>query len=241
MTPKKSNAKRFIASYNAIDNALRAQHNLKRSMTFTDVIRRTVISNSIVRKYEDDLIDYSRLRNAIVHGGDEDKPIAEPNIEVVEKLENIERLITTPPKVLDTVCRKDVLIIPPTFSIKDTISVIAKSGYSNIPVYDNEELVGIANGQKIINVLGNAILKNLDIDEFISQTSIVEILKSISFENYYALAPKDITLERVLTMFNENRKLLVILITDKGTNSEPPLGVVTVSDVMDINNIMDNY
>ena len=33
-----------------------------------------------------DLIDFGRLRNAIIHGGNEDYIIAEPHIEIVEKI-----------------------------------------------------------------------------------------------------------------------------------------------------------
>ena len=237
----KSNARRFIASYNAIDAALRAQQNLKRSLTFSDVIRKSVICNSIVRRHEEDLIDYSRLRNAIIHGSDEEHPIAEPNDDIVEKIEKLEKLITTPPKVLETICRKDVLTIDYNTSLKDTIIEIFKSGYSNIPVYCGEELVGIANGQKIINVLGDVLLRGINVDEFLTNTPIVEILKITRFDNYFELVSKDLTIEKVLDMFNANRKLLVILITERGTNTEPPLGVVTASDIVDINNIMDNY
>lgn len=236
-----SNAKRFINSYNAIDNSLRAQYNLKRSMTFTDVVRRTVVMNSIVRKYEDDLIDFSRLRNAIVHSSNDERTIAEPHDDVVKLMEKIEKLITTPPKVIDTVCRKDVIVIPSTESIKSTIMKISSTGYSNLPVYDGDELIGIANGQKIVNIVGNALNKKVDINQFLETTTIGEILNGLGFDKYYAIAPEKSTLETILNMFHENRKLLVILITKNGTPYEPPLGVVTVSDIMDINNIMDNY
>lgn len=235
------NSKRFIKSYNAIDSSLRVQYNLKRSLSFTDVIRRTVVLNSIVRKFEDDLVDYSRLRNAIVHSTNEDQTIAEPHIDVVEKIEKIEKLITTPPRAYDSICRKDVLIIPPHETLKETIRKISSSGYSNIPVYDNGELIGIANGQKIINVIGVAINKQKNIDDFITNTTIGEIINSLGFEKYYAIASVEVTLESILNMFYENRKLLVIILTKCGTNLEPPLGVVTVSDIMDINSILDNF
>ena len=65
---KLSLAQRFINSYNQIDYALRVQHNFKRSMGFSDMIRKSVPINNITRKYEDDLIDFGRLRNAIIHG-----------------------------------------------------------------------------------------------------------------------------------------------------------------------------
>ena len=81
-----SNAERFLNAYNKIDHSLRIQYNFKRSMAFSDIIRRSVLINSVVRKYEDDLIDYGRLRNAIVHSGHDTDIIAEPHTNVVEKM-----------------------------------------------------------------------------------------------------------------------------------------------------------
>ena len=40
-----SNARRFINAYNTIDYAIRVQHNFKRSMSFSDLIRRAVPLN----------------------------------------------------------------------------------------------------------------------------------------------------------------------------------------------------
>ena len=49
------------------------------------------------------------------------------------------------------------------------------------------------------------------------------------------------TLENVLNLFYKNRKLLVILITKNGSDTDMPLGIISVSDIMDINSIMENY
>ena len=67
--------------------------------------------NHVVRKYEDDLITFGRLRNAIIHGSNDEILIAEPHEDVVKKIELIERLITTPPKVLDVLPIKDVFTV----------------------------------------------------------------------------------------------------------------------------------
>ena len=61
-TTKKSNSRRFIEAYNQVDYALRVQHNFKRSMGYSDMIRKAVVVNYIVRKYEDDLIDFGSMR-----------------------------------------------------------------------------------------------------------------------------------------------------------------------------------
>ena len=85
MVEKNVNAKRFIAAYNRLDQGLREIYSIKRTLTFSDMIRKVANVNTVVSKFEEDLIDYARLRNAIVHkSGDE--LIAEPNIEVEDLL-----------------------------------------------------------------------------------------------------------------------------------------------------------
>ncbi len=236
-----TNAERFLNAYNSIDHSLRNQYNFKRAMAFTDMIRRCVIINSVVRKYEDDLIDYSRLRNAIVHSGNENDIIAEPHTNVVEKLEHIAKLICTPPRAVDSICKKDVLVVNARDTVKSVVETISKSGYSNLPVYENDKLIGIANGQRLLDAIGKAMLNNRKIDEFCKTITIGEIVSNQISDTYYALADENITLEQALNTFYRNRKVLVILITKNGSDFEKPLGIVSVADIMDINSILENY
>ena len=119
---KKSNAERFISAYNNIDYTLKARYNFSRSMGFSDLIRKVVSLNYVIRKNEDDLIDYGRLRNAIVHNNDE-YVIAEPHDSVVENIERIEKLITRPPRALDY-ARRDVLTVEANKTMYDVITLI---------------------------------------------------------------------------------------------------------------------
>ncbi|MDD4211391.1 MAG: CBS domain-containing protein [Clostridia bacterium] len=238
---KNSNAQRFIDAYNKTDQSLRAQYNFKRSMSFSDVVRRSVLLNAIVRKYEDLLIDYGRLRNAIVHQNNDEMIIAEPHLKVVEKMEQISTLVSTPPKILDTVARKDILCVDDNISIKKTIEIIAKSGYSNLPIYKNEVLVGVANGQRILDKIGYEIYKKNDIEDYIQHTLISEMETGEGLNVYYALSGADLTIDKALDMFYNNRKLLIIVITKTGNYLEQPLGIITNTDIIDINKILDNF
>ena len=111
---KKTNAERFLTAYNNIDYGLRTIYGFKRSMSFSDVVRRSVVLNSVVRKYEDDLIDYGRLRNAIIHQGNHKFIIAEPHDDIVENIERLAELITEPPLAIDMVGNKEVITINQT-------------------------------------------------------------------------------------------------------------------------------
>lgn len=238
---EKSNSMRFLSAFNNIDYALKTRYNLNRSMGFSEAIRKAVSYNFTIRKYEDDLISYGRLRNAIVHDNG-DYTIAEPHIDVVEKIEKIERLLNTPPRALEVVARRDVLTVHSSKSMREVIMLIASSGYSNLPVYnDDNEIMGVANGQKIIDSLGKYLLSGGKAEEFLDYVKIEDMLYKIEGSNYYAFANKDITVEQALAMFHQNSKLLAILVTQNGGSKEKPLGILTGADVIKMNRILENF
>ncbi len=237
----RTNSRRFINTYNQIDSALRIQGDMKRSISYTEAVRKAARVNSIVAKYEDQLIDYGRLRNAIVHNSNPDMAIAEPHEEVVEEYERIAKLICTPPLAIKTVCKKVLSTIEYNVPLIDVIEYGYKSGFSNIPIFKNGMLIGVANGQKILDVIGKKIYEKRDIMDYMKNTTIEEVLHEFSNENYYTIASENITLDKVLNLFTENRKLLVVIITKTGTLLEPPVGIIVLSDIMDINKILDNY
>ena len=236
------NSKRFLDAYNNIDYALKTRYNLNRAMGFSDLIRKSVAMNYIVRKYEDDLVDYGRLRNAIVHNNNENFVIAEPHDSVVENIEHIEKLLTTPPKALETVARRDVLYINSGKSMRDVIKLIAEAGYSNIPVYDNnKELIGVANGQKILSSFGQFLLAGGKSEAFLDNVQIEDMLSSLENSNYNCVKSSECTVEEAISEFNSNRKLLAILFTKRGQKNELPLGIMTSANLVEAQEILENY
>lgn len=236
-----SNAKRFIACYNQIDIALRTQGDMKRSISYTESVRRAARINPIVQKYEDVLTDYGRLRNAIVHSSNEDYIIAEPNIAVVEEYEKITKLICTPPLAIDTVAKKVLGSLDYNTKIKDAIEYSYKSGFSSNPVYKDGMLIGVANGQKILDVIGKKIYEKKDINEYLEHTTVENVIKEFNTDNFYTIANDKITLDKLMNLFSENRKLLLVLINKTGSLLEKPIGIVTISDITNISKILDNY
>lgn len=234
---KKSNAERFIAAYNNIDYTLKTRYSFNRSMGFSDLIRKTVSLNYLVRKNEEELIDYGRLRNAIVHNNDE-YVIAEPHDIVVENIERIEKLLTTPPRALDH-ARRDVLAVEANKTMYEVITLITTSKYSNLPVYSNGELIGIANGQKILDSFGQFLLSGGKADVFLNNVKIEDMISRIENSNYYLVVPAETTVAEVLNEFHHNNKLLAVLITKTGNNKEIPLGIITGADTLRLNKVLD--
>lgn len=238
---KKSNAERFIMAYNKIDYSLRTIYDFKRSMSFSDVVRRSVVLNSVVRKYEEDLIDFGRLRNAIIHQGNSKYIIAEPHDDIVEKIEKLALLISEPPVAMDRVGNKEVITINHDMKLKMAIELIYRTGYSNLPVYNSEKLVGIINGRKLINIIGQKLDEDVNIQEFVENITVGEIIADMGEDYYFMLANEKLTVDEAMNFFENNRKLLIILITKDGKDSSKPLKIISAADIIDMKKILDVY
>lgn len=238
---KESNAQRFISAYNTIDYSLRTIYDFKRSMSFSDVVRRSVVLNSIVRKYEEDLIDFGRLRNAIIHNGNAKYVIAEPHDEVVVQIERLAELIAEPPRAMDRIGNKEVITISADMKVGAAIELIYRSGYSNLPVYENEKLLGILNGRKLINVIGKRIGDNVNLQEFMNETAVRDVVQEMGDDYYFMLADEHITIDEAMNHFENNRKLLIILITKDGKENGKPLKIISSADIIDMKKILDVY
>jgi len=238
---KKSNAERFIIAYNNIDYGLRTIYNFKRSMSFSDVVRRSVVLNSVVRKYEEDLIDFGRLRNAIIHQGNSKYVIAEPHDDIVEKIEKLALLITEPPVALDRIGNAEVITINHDLKVSKAIELIYRTGYSNLPTYNGDRLVGVINGRKLINVLGERIGCGVNLQDFVANTTVGEIINQMGDDYYYMLADEKLSIDTAMNCFENNRKLLIILITKGGKDTGKPLKIISVSDIIDMKKILDVY
>lgn len=238
---KKSNAERFITAYNNIDYGLRTIYNFKRSMSFSDVVRRSVVLNSVVRKYEEDLIDFGRLRNAIIHQGNSKYIIAEPHDDIVEKIEKLAMLITEPPIALDRVGNTEVITINHDLKVGKAIELIYRTGYSNLPTYDGDKLIGVINGRKLINVLGDVIGSGTNLQEFVENVTVGEVINKMGDDYYYMLADEKLTIDTAMNYFENNRKLLIILITKGGKDTGKPLKIISSSDIIDMKKILDVY
>ncbi len=236
-----SNASRFIKAYNTIDNALRSIYNFKRSMSYADMIRRAASLNYVVRKYEDKLVDYGRLRNAIVHSSYEDVIIAEPHKDVLEEFEKIANLLSTPPKALPSIASRDVKTLEADTKLTNVFKMMYQNGYKNIPIYEKEALIGVANAGKLAEIIGRVLCAGEDLQEFVNSTSVGDVLLDAMDDNYYVIVSSKVTIEQVMELFNSNRKLLVVLITPNGILTERPIGIITVGDVVDMNKILDLY
>ena len=232
-------ANRFISAYNRLDQGLRDIYSIKRTLNFSDMIRKVATVNTVVKRFEEDLIDYGRLRNAIVHRST-DEIIAEPNVDVVEKLEKIARIINTPPRVVECLRPRQVFSVSGDTILRDVVGEMWKKGYSVVPVYISGTLVGVINRKMIVDGIGRFIANGKDIDDAM-QEPVSKCLDIFNETSHYEVAPSSLTVENLMYMFQQNRKLSSVVLTENGNYTEPAKVIIVSADIIDLNSILDNY
>lgn len=237
----KSNARRFIDAYNKVDNALRSIYGINDHTGFSDMIRRLASKNYLVKLYEEELVSYARLRNAIVHKSTTEEIIAEPHDEVVENIEKIARLVCIPPTALEVVGKREVICLSTGDTIYHAIFIMNKYGYSNIPVMERNKIVGVLNNKSIISAIGRVVARGLDVTNLIKTEVVERIITEETFNKYYLVMDKKTSLPECINQFSINRKLLAIFITENGSRNERPISIITGADVMQMNEVLDNY
>ncbi|MBQ8615444.1 MAG: hypothetical protein IJ415_02640, partial [Clostridia bacterium] len=121
------------------------------------------------------------------------------------------------------------------------MELIYRTGYSNLPTYNGEKLIGILNGRKLVNVLGEKVGEGVNLETFVRETTVAEILPSMGEDYYFMLADKDLSIDNAMNFFENNRKLLIILITKDGKDTGKPLKIISSADIIDMKKILDVY
>ena len=236
-----SNGQKFLDSYNTIDRALRVQYNFKTTISFTDLVRRCADLNHIIRQYEDDLVNLARLRNAIIHNSDNARVVAEPHNSVVELIDKIARLISTPPLVVDVIhSRGAVVIANANIRLRDFV-IEYSGGHGTIPVYKDTNLIGVIRWRELVFRLGTMIARGESVDAFINSLTVEEYIRNYPESGLYAVVSRAVTIEQILTTFDQNKKLACVLITGSGVATELPIGIITNADIMYLLNIIEKY
>ncbi|MDR0462369.1 MAG: CBS domain-containing protein [Christensenellaceae bacterium] len=233
-------ASRFVNAYNMLDHSLRTQYNFKANISFSDLIRRTATLNQVIRLYEDELIDLARLRNAIIHSKSE-QVIAEPHEDVVETMEKVAKIISTPPLVVDVIKKINVDTIEAGASMRDYIVMSAEVGHSSVPVYKRDMLVGVLQRHTVLEGLGHVMKSSRSLDDFLKSTTTEVFLRDFpNNKNHFTITSSRVTIEEVLELFT-NRKLSAVIITSDGTSGGKLTGIVTNADVLNLMHILEGY
>ena len=232
-----SNAVDFISAYNTIDSRMRAIYRGKGNLQFSDLVRRCAEFNNTVRKYEDDLLLCARLRNVIVHESKKNRIIAEPCDELTRLICHVADLLSMPPK-LSVLKEKNVTGIDAEATLADVLIRIAQTNYSNMPVYRKGRMIGILNNRRVVRVIGQALERGEDVDTCL-QTPCADVLQAEDMHRFYRVLGRNDTVQEAIDAFEDNRKLLAVVVTESGYAGDKIVNLLTSADIPQLIRILE--
>lgn len=228
------NSDRFLAAFNRIEAYLKEEGDASKYEGFSRALNKALYKNPMIKNFKEDLEKFSDLRNIIIH--ESIKPnyvIAEPHIEVVERIEKIADMLESPERVIPKF-RREVKKV----GLYDNIALplkLIRSGYSQFPVYNEGKFIGLLSDKCIAKWLAHFFEEDI---QSIYKVNVEEILKyDESNGRNVKFVDKNTTVYNALSIFsryrNKNIRVEAILITPNGRVDENLLGIITPRDIVD--------
>ncbi|MFS0862102.1 CBS domain-containing protein [Fredinandcohnia sp. 179-A 10B2 NHS] len=235
----KNLSERFEVAFNQIHEVLKKKVKAH-TTSFTELVRIGAPHHQVIKKYSDDLLQYAKLRNAMVHEKtDIGFYIAEPHENVVNRLEKISNLFNNHNYVL-TIATKEPITYNAEDTIQDVILGMKNHGYSQYPIYEGKECIGLLRNSDIINWLSTNMASHI-VD--LENIKVKDIFACESMNHPISFAPKSYTIFEIEDVFEkyhqEKKDLEMVIITENGLKNETPLGIVTAWDLIEIDYTTD--
>lgn len=225
------NAQRFLSAFVKIEKQLKVMSNTVGYVKFYHMLDEAGRKNGIIKTYSVDLQEYADLRNAIVHQRtDGGEVIAQPNIEVVEKIEMIANLICTPP-LLEKYFLKTVKIFYQEDSLLDIMEYLDQNEHSKVPIYNASGFHCLLSSDAILKWAIPYLTKGtFDIKE-----SAMEVTNRFNNKENCLFLDRGQNVQKVMDIFEASLRkgdnLAAILISEHGIKSEKPIGIITHEDL----------
>ena len=226
--------RRFESAYNRLDKSLiemAGQQHRGRRRTYASKVR--IAANRFPRlaKHVDFLLEIGELRNAIVHNRLGDGVyIAVPHESAVQELEEIERRISAPPRVIPRF-KRAVHVLDADDTLDRVFELVRTAGHSRYPVYENGSFIGLLTSNGIARWCATA-AKNGRLEVDGREITVRDVLPSDRRRDDVMFASASTAIDDVAEMFRANARLEAVIITRKGRLTEDPLGFICAADLL---------
>ncbi len=236
-----ANAAKFLKSYNKIESQLKMLYSMKPTQNFTDLVKRCTDLNITVRRYENELVDYGKLRNAIVHRtGGGDLFIANPSDDVVENIEYIEKQLCNPPTVTEAFKVKKTSVVYADKPLLTAVQTFGESEKKTVVVYDHGKMKGVLNSYYVFRLIAERAAAGEDVTAYLQETKCGDVLSEELLEKYY-LVDKTATVFDVFSAFEHHKDIYAVIVTENGKIGEKVLLLLTPSDFPVINRYLETF
>ncbi|WP_028784069.1 CBS domain-containing protein [Thalassobacillus devorans] len=233
-------AERFEIAFNQIHQQLKMINGYPKNDNFMELLQRSKIKHSVIRHHFDNLKQYAKLRNALVHEKiRDDYYIAYPHREVVEEIEKIKQTLDQPPKAID-VATRPVLFFKSNSHLTKIVEAFNRFKVSQFPIYgEDQQFLGLLTNDGVVRWLS----RNMHNDCIqMGEVRASDILKLEKNHNVRFLSEKNSIFDLESSFersFEQNLKLKAVIITGDGSQHSKPLGIVTTWDLIKIDRYGD--
>jgi predicted transcriptional regulator len=226
-------ADRFLASYRKLENDL-LDDIRETYRPFKNLVEQS--ERPAVQSYENQLKQYGKLRNSIVHHEHEDEqPIADPREDVVQEFQRIVEQITDPPG-LQPFCH-EVYTTSPSSGIGGVVEQMESEDFSQMPVVDDGEVIAVLTSNTIARWVGAELHQGGE-GLLVTDASVENALPYTERNDNYTFLHRSANLYEAHAHFQieDNPRELpdAVLITHDGKASQSLLGIITPYDLADL-------
>lgn len=229
---EQSNAKRFLNSFNRIDEVLRSRAKQTTHIpTFKEVVD---ASRELTNAQKKKMKDMADLRNAIVHTtlDGQEEILAEPRLSAVNWMETQADIIEKPPLVIATISMHEPKILSFDSEIHEFLAQVSPpQNFSQSPFRD-------ASGElKLIttNAVARWVAQNYEGESGIlaGPSTIGEVYGSSEFEDRLEIRAKSLKCVEAVRAFSGEVGVppAAILITEPRGSEQVPIGMCTRADL----------
>lgn len=229
-----SNAEEYRSQFNKLEEILKKKAKVPSEISVSSALSVLVKEDRVIRRFERDIRQFIELRNAIIHQSD-GRAIAEPYDETVESLRQLIDSIEKPKTAWD-ISVNELKVVGLEDKLSDAIKLMAELHITSLPVVSDGKVLGFVSESTIIKIINKSFKQDdaILIDE--------KEVKDIDFDppygddsDIYKYTTRRITVYEIEDMFNNaiktGKRLLAVLVSDKGDASAAPLGIITAWDL----------
>jgi predicted transcriptional regulator len=199
----------FIKLCNELNTILVRKYKLQPNATLGQAIRYSK-DDFVIKRFYDVLIDYTDLRNVLVHSKLSSHYLAEPSEEVIQTLSHVIKHIESPKRVKDYFI-SSVETLDINMSLTEVMKIINMKRFSHFPVYNNQTCVGILSDNGIVHYLSDHHLNSSDYD----MITVKDLIASDDHSLDFAYITLQMTALEVFETFDRKKDVRVLLVLDQ--------------------------
>lgn len=227
-----SRTEEFMTRFNELEQYLRDSTDSGRNVPFGGLVESASKRNAAIRHFARQMREWSDLRNAIVHEHPKGRIIAEVTPEALEEFRAIVEKVTAPPLVFP-LYQRDVRVFKETDPLFEAVEDLWREGYSQVIVRQSKAMT-------LLSYSGIARWMGQAIDGTTIDLASATVGRALAFEEeggieFLGRTATVYDARELIQRFPERRKQRprVIVITEHGTSTEAPLGLITASDLLE--------